>query len=127
MLNKEKRKLIETAKKYPVKVTKHFKAKHPRPNLTQRVLEGDVVRRKNAHVRKVKGQYIPAEPKKYTVAEVDESNRWFRIEGDTKWHNASDFVLLKKADSDLQKIVKKVLDEARESANASDTDSPEDK
>jgi hypothetical protein len=122
MLRKEQRKAIAKAKANPIK---HNMIKEPEklPDVTVRVLAGDVVRRRNAHVRNIKGQMVPCEFKRYTVLEVDPSYRWFRIEGDTKWHNANKFVVLEKADSPLQQVVKKVLNQDSDSANTSDTDS----
>lgn len=91
-------------------------------DVTTRFLEGDVVCRLNAFVYKSGNQVVPTRKfTKYTVVETDPDQRWFRIDGDTKWHNANKFMLLEKAETELQKMVSKAM-QKDESAETGDTD-----
>lgn len=91
-------------------------------DVTTRFLEGDVVCRLNAFVYKSGNQVVPTRKfTKYTVVETDPDQRWFRIDGDTKWHNANKFMLLEKAETELQKMVSKAM-QTDESAETGDTD-----
>ena len=121
-IKRQKKRNILKAIKTPLIVRKPKGEATDREDLTTKVLVGDVVCRPNAFTYRRGNTEFPTKNfRKYTVAEVDQSNRWFRIDGDTKWHNANKFVLLEKAETEIQKMVNKVLQKA-ESATG-DTDS----